>query len=786
MSSSFIGPKWEKAPGADCQHCPLRFEPYALGDGPDQADLCIVGEAPGYEEAKTGQPFVGRSGRLLDSILQFHKINRQEVYVTNACLCRPADNKTPPPAAVKACRRRLIQELRDRNPKTVLTLGNTASKSLGRTTTGITDLRKQQGLTVPEVGDGVVLIPTFHPAAALRNGDYFPSIISDVKKVHRVQVKWEYTKWELGDVDTLEQQLQSVQRGGLASLDIETHAEDFARKQDAKRTHLLCVGITTRAGTATVYPKEVVDSAEWRATLNKYFELSDIRWAEQNGKFDTQGLWGCDIPAARVDEDTMLLHYSTDERKGTHDLEQIAQETLGAPAYKTDARQYLPRKGASLIHLPLKVLYEYNASDADVTYRLVDPLTKEMESDGTTRAYRELLIPGSNALARVEYLGCKIDRDELHQVGSRLIEQLGGARDELHRWVGNPNSPPQVKRALAELGRAVDSTDKDHLKEIIAGTKRGDELNEFCTKLLDYRGDAKLYSTYVRGLERSLVRGRVHPTFLLHGTATGRLSCRRPNVQNVPSGSSIRDAFVAGPGNVLLNADYSQIEFRLAAYHSGDPWLLQQFREGRDFHHEVAVRLFGPNYTDLQYLRAKAVNFGILYGRGAKSLAEEHGGSIATWQGYINDFFRNAPRLRAYHRELEKQLKEQGWLESYFGRKRRFWLVSKDNWFMVKDAGYNFPLQSTASDFTLLSYIRLEPLLRGKAAAIITVHDNLLFEVREQYLDEVIHTVKTIMEDTPISDVCPTPVDIKVGHRWGDHRNKPCHKAVCDHLQKVA
>lgn len=781
MSSSFIGPKWEKASGADCQHCPLRFEPAALGNGPEQADLCIVGEAPGYEEAKSGKPFVGKSGRLLDTVLEHHGINREEVYVTNACLCRPADNKTPPLAAVKACRPRLIQELRGRDPKTILALGNTAAKSLGRTTTGITALRKEQGLTVPEVGDGVVLIPTFHPAAALRNADFFPSIVSDIKKVNRVAIRWEYTTYELGTVDDLEAQLGSITRGGLASLDIETHAEDFARKQDARRTHLLCVGISTRAGSATVYPKDVVDSTEWRAKLNKYFG-SDIKWVMQNGKFDIQGLWGCDIPEARVDEDTMLIHYSTDERKGTHDLEQLAVETLGAPKYKTDARQYLPRKGASLIHLPQNVLYEYNASDCDVTYRLVDPLTKEMESDGTSRAYRELLIPGSNALARAEYLGCKIDRDELHTVGGRLIEQLERARDELHGWVGNPNSPQQVKRAIAELGRTVDSTDKEHLKVLIEG---GGELGDFASKLLTYRGDAKLYSTYVRGLERSLVRGRVHPTFLLHGTETGRLSCRRPNVQNIPSGSLIRDMFVAGPGNVLLNADYSQIEFRLAAYHSNDPWLLQQFREGREFHHEVAVRLFGPNYTDLQYLRAKAVNFGILYGRGAKSLAEEHGGSIAMWQGYINDFFRNAPMLKKYQKDLERQLKEQGWLESYYGRKRRFWLVNRDNWFMVKDAGYNFPLQSTASDFTLLSYIRLEPMLRGKAAAIITVHDNLLFEVRKQYLEEVIHTVRTVMEDTPISDVCPTPIDIKIGHRWGDHKNKPCHKAVCDHLQKV-
>jgi len=749
-----------KALYARCEECPLKEEPHALGTGPEQADVVVIGEAPGVQEARTGVPFVGPSGKLLDAVLQQGGIDRKDVYVTNVCLCRPEDNAAPPNTAIRACHDRLVHEVRGRHPKSLLLLGNTAAKSVLDTRTGITEVRTWMDSTSPYF-PGVRVVSTFHPAAALRNGDYLPSILTDVKKLTRIEVGWEYTQFEVAQDETwLDKQAESSK---TMALDIEVGMEGDFRRVDAKHPEFLCIGIAHQPGHAVIYPKHVVDSDAFKDKLNRLFE-TDIRWVMQNGKFDIQFLWGGGVPSARVDEDTMLMHYSIDERKGTHDLESLAVEYLNAPRYKTDAKQFLPRKGASLAYLPERVLHEYNAADADVTLRLVDPLWKEVESDGVTKPYRELLIPGSNALARAEYVGVKVDRDRLHDLDASLGSRLAKAREGLSRWVANPNSPQQVKVALSGMGIEVESTNKEHLNELV---KRGGAAKEFATALLDYRADAKLLSTYVRGLGQSLVRSRIHPTFLLHGTETGRLSCRRPNLQNIPSGSLIRDAFVAGPENVLLNADYSQIEFRLAAVFSHDAWLLEQFRQDRAFHKEVARSLFGDNYTDLQYLRAKAVNFGILYGRGAKSLWEEHGGKIQDWQSYIDDFHRAAPYIRPYQKDLHRQIRERGYLESYYERKRRFWLVTRENWHVVSKEGLNFPLQSTGSDLTLKSLIRLEPLLRGKAAPVITVHDNLMFEVRKQYLEEVIHTVREVMEDTDVSDICPTPVEIKIGQRWG-------------------
>jgi DNA polymerase-1 len=735
--------------------------------GPDKVDLAIVGEAPGYEEAKHGTPFVGKSGQLLTAILRNAGIDRDTVWVTNVCLCRPPGNATPSTAAVKACRPRLIQELQERRPNTVLALGNTAAKTLLDTRTGITELRKipdSKSYDLP----GVRILPTFHPAAALRSPDMLPSIIADVAKVNRIQVGWEDTKYKVAEsVDQAIQLLnKQVQASRTLVLDIELEIDEKFRRYDPKRPNWLCFAISHRPGASVVYPREVIMDPTFRHWAQAAFENPDISWDGQNMKFDVEHTWEI-APKMKVGGCTMLRHYATDERKGTHDLEQLAVEQLGAPRYKTDTRQYLPYKGAPLSYLPRDILHQYNAADADITHRLIQPLNQQMEEDGVTSMYNTLMVPGSNALAPAEWWGVKLDKEYLQRVGDDLQVEMRGQEVGLAEYVGNPRSPQQVKAVLEDqLGMPLESTDKDHLKVIIE-KYGGNDAAVFAEKLLEYRSNHKLYSTYVKGTFSHLVRGRVHPTFLLHGTETGRLSCRRPNLQNIPSGSTIRDAYMAGPDNILLSADYSQIEFRLAAIFAGDEKWIAEFKAGRSFHKEVALRYYGANYTDLQYLRAKAVNFGILYGRGAGSLAAEHKMNYSDAQRLITNFFAAYPKVKPWQNNLQRQIRERGYLESYYGRKRRFWLVTKDNWHVVSKEALNFPLQSTASDLTLLSLIRLVPLLGNRAIPVITVHDSLVFEVHKSDLRDVAILVKEVMEDTPFKDICPTPVELKVGQRWG-------------------
>jgi uracil-DNA glycosylase family 4 len=755
-----------KAPMAKCHECPLWAEKCVPGKGPDKAQLVVVGEAPGEQEARSKVPFSGKSGKLLDRILAYHGIRREDVFVTNTVLCRPPENRTPTAKEVRACQDRLRWEVSSRGPETVLALGNSAAQSLIGTRDGITRLRTGNGYQSAILDDGVRVVPTYHPAAALRSSDLFPSIVRDVGKIVHVAVGFEATQHEvIEDPYLASQELERLSRFPVLTCDIEASVPDFKR-YDAKHPMWLCLGITGEEGRATVFSREVVYDPMFRHRAAQLFADPNIRWNWQNGKFDIQPLWEF-APGARVDSDTMLASYACDERKGIHSLEQLAVERLNAPYYKMESKEYLADSDVKdFAHLPPDVLHRRNAMDVDVTHRLLPILEKEMKDDGVYDMYQTLLVAGSNALARVEYRGVRVDIPRLIEVEAEVLADRERALRECQKWVKNPNSPKQVREAFFE---EADIYLEDTRKETLAELE-----HELAGKILDYRHWQKLLSTYVRGLARHVLRGRVHATFNLHVAENGRLSCRRPNLQNIPTGSYIRDIFMASAGKMLLSADYDQIEFRNAAILSGDEWLLNQFRSGRKFHKEVARQYFGPSYTDLQYLRAKARNFGILYLRGARSLADEYGTSIADEQAYINGFYKQMPGVKAYQDDIIRQIKSNGYLTSYFGRKRRFWLVTRDNWHEVSKEGVNFPLSSTASDFTLLSLIRLEPMLRGTATPVITVHDQLVWEVPEdpEGLEYCARTIKEVMEDTPVAHICPTPVEMSVARRWGELKSE--------------
>ena len=752
-----------KAPLADCETCPLKNEPHVLGSGPEHPKYVIVGEAPGRDEIKSGVPFIGRSGQLLNKVLAHHGIERSEVYVTNTVLCRPPGNRTPTAVEIRHCKERLFAEIKAHAPTAVLALGAPASKTLLGSKQGITGLRIGGAKLSDNLG-GIPVVATFHPAAALRSPDRFPSIVSDVGKLkHEVNVGWEPTL--VAVIDDIHEAIRHLDwqvthtEDGMVSLDIE-NSPPF----DRHNPDLLSIAISNVRGRASVYTKRIVDNPAWRHAIDNCFDLVPVDWVMQNGKYDTQYLWGAGVRNARVDQDTMLMHYATDERKGTHDLEQLATEYLGAPQYKQLAKVGL-EEDESLGDLPLETLYQYNGTDSDVTLRLVYPLRREMESDGTTGPYEELLIPGSAALSAVEYRGIKVDRDMIDKLDERLVIQMKDMEHDLKHWVMNPRSPQQVKKALAEImgGQELSTTNKDMLNLLIEKDPESEQA-EFSRKLLDYRDKQKTLSTYVRGIKARIVDGKVYSSFLLHGTETGRLSSRKPNMQNITQGE-LRGMFTAShEGGVLLNADYATIELRVAALELGSPWLLQAFREGRSIHKEVARELFGPNYTEYQYRDGKTVTFGIFYDRRAPAIASALRISVGQAQRMIDRWKERCPELDKYFSRIRDEIQANSYLRSRFGRMRRFWLITQDNTLDVFREGYNFPISSAASDINLRSLIRIHK--TTTLEPVITVHDSITFDVREasdaEYTQQI---VASIMEDTPDFDV-PTPVDFKVGYRW--------------------
>ncbi|HVI77494.1 MAG TPA: uracil-DNA glycosylase family protein, partial [Candidatus Acidoferrum sp.] len=392
-----------KHPLADCENCPLlKVGRYVPSEGPSTADLAFVGEAPGAQEARGGRPFVGPSGKLLERVLDEYGIRRSDVLLTNACLCRPPDNSTPAKSAIAACRPRLVQELQTRGARTVVALGNSAAESLlGHS--GVTKLRVGPGRPAsydPEVR----VISTFHPAAALRQADLFPSIVTDIGKV--VNNPGEWTEPRYAVFDEPEQAVRVLQelhgRSDLEEIavDIETQIEKDTGFGHPNQYGLLCVGICYSPDAAIVIGELALRDPGVIDALKRL--LNGKRLVEQNGKFDNAGLYP-HVGALSVYFDTMLAHYALDERPGIHSLEGMAVEYLGSPSWKHVLDQYgVKQKGYAAA--PRGVLYKYNAYDVVNTFRLFR-LFSDMLAEQGLRGVHDALVRASNQLMYLELNG---------------------------------------------------------------------------------------------------------------------------------------------------------------------------------------------------------------------------------------------------------------------------------------------------------------------------------------------------------------------------------------------
>ena len=289
--------------------------------------------------------------------------------------------------------------------------------------------------------------------------------------------------------------------------------------------------------------------------------------------------------------------------------------------------------------------------------------------------------------------------------------------------------------------------------------------------MLKYRKEQKLHGTYVKGIATRLIGGRVYPSFLLHGTVTGRLACRNPNLQNVPRDPKIRKLFIPEEGNLFVQADYGQAELRVITCLAQDSYLQGIFEQDRDLHSEIANRFFGPDFTKDQRVRAKAVVFGLAYGREAYSLAQEFKIPVEEAQRYVDTFFDVIPDVVRWRKSIEQSvLMDNETLKSPYYRKRRFWLITAENQRDVLNEAYSFLPQSVASDLTMMSLLEMqkEPMYGGKIR--LTVHDSILMEVEESAAIACGYKMQEIMEVTGerFSDYVPWPVDIEIGPSWGE------------------
>ncbi|NJL70834.1 MAG: hypothetical protein HC888_04100 [Candidatus Competibacteraceae bacterium] len=443
-------------------------------------------------------------------------------------------------------------------------------------------------------------------------------------------------------------------------------------------------------------------------------------------------------------------------------------------------------------------MQKYLSLDVVYTYLIYRELMKELEEESPKliMTLETLIDPGLKVLTEIEMTGIMVDREYLKKIESQIDTELSVYLGEIRNLLWsrspqdselsksfNPNSSTQVRDALYLTllgGSQTGPTDKETLQSISVSSKDPDIVT-FCQLVTKYREQSKALGTYVRGLlEHADSSGRVHSEFNLHGTSTGRLSSESPNLQNIPvlMGPIIRSGFIARPGYIFAEIDYSQLELRVAALYSQDRVMIQAYKDNRDIHKEVASAAFGVPYNEVTYEQryaAKYIDFGVIYGRSAHSLAVgpeliEYGWTDAQAQKFIDGFLGEFKGLQSWMQRQKRQVSEHQYVESLTGRRRRWPFLTRKTLGSAERAAVNTPIQGLASDFTLSALIRIHQLLSSKKSRIVsTVHDSILFEFHfEEYLDLIPQVVEIMKMPPPGVEMnVPLKVDIEVGPSWG-------------------
>lgn len=785
-----------------------------------QADVAIVGSSPEAPEFIKKQPIAGIGQQVIEKLgAQVGLPKWEDLYLTTSFLCKTPPKSEPGEEAMSVCRPRVLKELAEVKPKVIIALGNTAMRML----TGNSKLKitQEQGRVLkssyPELLD-IPILPTFHPGKVLRDPGAFKYMRQTFEYAAQI-----YKTGKVKDpgnpqyhlVDTEEKALAAIEhflsgKFKRLVLDIETGG------MSPRFSPILCVGVRFDYNQTAIFPESTMHH------LAKLLYSIDLEFIWHNGKFDSSFLTALGVaerPIRKrllydciefeydgiVDHDTMLMHYALLEDPGTHDLEQLAMLLLGAQPWEHIVHQYAGSdKSIGFSKVPREILYPYLGRDCDYTGQVFDVLYPQILADPhLNRLYHDLLLPASYCLQKVERVGVYIDREHV----AKLREEYQTRYEEILKDIVayaraywdpeqykidmdaksasadfKPTSPKQVKWMLYKklgLPRPRNIKSATGADALAALQKMGFD-NPIISGMAEMRSVRKMISTYFDGVEEKLDKdGRVHTSFLIHGTGTGRLSSRGPNLQNIPGKSEIRSIIAAPPGRILAEADYKAAELRTMAHLSGDHFLEIVYSEERDLHTEVTVALFGgPEGKDKdqqkqERLKAKTLNFGIPYGREAASIAIAFGVSNQEAQKMIDDWFARMPECAQFLKDQADAVARNELQITPLGRKKRVGLVSDQNLHNLQNEARNFKMQSTASDMTLLSAIEMQPKLEKMGSWVINlIHDATLAESVDDpiilYLTVKIQTetMKTV-PDRILKTKIPFLTDFKIGSHWG-------------------
>lgn len=768
--------QYSKFPGARCWECPFRdVAPVPTWNPKPKSKIIVLGEAPGAHEATKGIPFTGPSGELLNQVLHHHGIQREDVMITNACLCRPEGNADPPKKALEACAGRLHREVALSGADTIIAVGKIAAHS-------VLDERgsmKRMRVGPPKpyrVDPNIRVVPTWHPAYSLRSPDSFPDLVFDIGKLKDGNVDaWVEPDYRVFDDPDLAIRALEIIRTGYdrVVIDIECGVEKDNAFVHPSEYDLLCVGIAFAQRRAVVIGENALRFPRVQHALRRL--LRTTRIIAHNGKFDLAGLRAI-CGRQELWFDTMLAAYSLDERPGHMGLKALSIERLGAPDYEQDIKGYIPR-GGNYANIPRDILYRYNAYDVVCTWALYELFANEMSTDD--RRKHDFIIQAANTLIELELAGIGFDLDYNEKLAHEYLTRIADVETQIHDLVGfelNPRSPIQITKYYAAKGYVLETTNADLLKELL--DHLSGEVQEFTRLLLLHRKEAKLYGTYVKGLAKRVSHGKIYTTYLLHGTTSGRLASREPNLQNVVRNKPIRNQFIVQSENHrFIQLDYKQAEGRVITTLARDEYLRAIFADPeRDLFNELCNDIFGVGkWEKEQRVSMKSIFYGNAYGRGVASITRElnlQGNpiSIESTATLMREFNALIPDVMKWQAMIKHKVLSGEDLQTPYGRKRSFWLITDKNKADVLNEALSFLPQSIASDICLTALIRLQPMLEGLAIPRLTIHDAIVVECHESRVEETIDLMRTEMLRAAgeFTDYVPFEVDATIATRLGE------------------
>lgn len=590
--------------------------------------------------------------------------------------------------------------------------------------------------------------------------------------------------------EQLQAWVERLQQADLISFDTETDA------LDAMRARLVGISLAVEPGRAAYIPvghdypgapaqlpmQQVLDA------LRPVLQDPAKKKLGQHGKYDLHVLRRHGVQVQGYHDDTMLESFVLNSTATRHDMDSLALRYLG---YSTIKFEDVAGKGAKQIpfsQVGIDEASRYAAEDADITLRLHHALQPQLLAEpALDSVYRGIEMPLVPVLASIEANGVRVDTDELRRQSQDLSSRMLAAQQKATELAGrsfNLDSPKQLQAvlfdelklpAVVKTPKGQPSTNEEALEAIA-------DQHELPRVILEYRGLAKLRSTYTDKLPEMVNpdTGRVHTSYHQSGAATGRLSSSDPNLQNIPirteDGRRIRRAFIAPEGFQLLAADYSQIELRIMAHLSEDPGLVRAFEQGADVHRATAAEVFGRTLEEVtpnERRAAKAINFGLMYGMSAFGLARNLGIDRGQAQDYVALYFSRYPGVRDFMERMRQQARDQGYVETLFGRRLYLNDIHARNQGLragAERAAINAPMQGTAADIIKRAMVDVDQWLRDSGAParmILQVHDELVFETESSFVEDLRLQVVERMSQAAKLRV-PLVVDTGVGNNWDE------------------